>query len=88
MFVLYSANANAKHNSIEKFVITQEIYNIDSYIETHFFGIFTPIKGQYLAFNNLTVTLTYEIVKNTKKPFFATEERFGKVSKYLSALRC
>ena len=63
-----NANANDRHNSIEKFVITQEIYNIDSYIETHFFGIFTPIKGQYLAFNNLTVTLTYEIVKDTKKP--------------------
>ena len=63
-----SASANARHNSIEKFVITQEIYNIDPYIETHFFGIFTPIKGQYLAFNNLTVTLTYEIVKNTIKP--------------------
>ncbi len=58
----------ASNNSIETFEKTQEIYNIDPYIETHFFGIFTPIKGQYLAFNNLTITLTYKIVKDTIKP--------------------
>ena len=47
--------------AVEQFASNVEIYNIDPYIETLFFGSYSPIKGQYLAFNNLTVTLDYDI---------------------------
>lgn len=47
--------------SIETFIDDLNIYNIDPYIENYFFGIYTPIKGQFLAFNNLTITLDYDI---------------------------
>jgi len=50
----------------ENFASNLEIYNIDPYIENHFFGTYTPIKGQYLAFNNLTVTLNYILDTPTK----------------------
>lgn len=50
----------------EKLASNLEIYNIDPYIETYFFGTYTPIKGQYLAFNNLTVTLNYVLDTATK----------------------
>lgn len=60
----YSASksvfSNVSQNILrEKFASNLEIYNIDPYIETYFFGAYTPIKGQYLAFNNLTVSLNY-----------------------------
>jgi len=48
-----------KIKSPEHFASNLEIYNIDPYIETYFFGSYTPLKGQYLAFNNLTITLNY-----------------------------
>lgn len=55
-----SVFSNVSQNILsEKFASNLEIYNIDPYIEEYFFGAYTPIKGQYLAFNNLTVTLNY-----------------------------
>lgn len=55
-----SVFSNVSQNILsEKFASNLEIYNIDPYIEAYFFGAYTPIKGQYLAFNNLTVTLNY-----------------------------
>jgi hypothetical protein len=33
---------------------------IDPYVEKVFFGNYTPIKGQYLAFNNLSVSFQYD----------------------------
>ena len=52
---------NIPSKSIENFASDLEIYNIDPYIQTYFFGVYTPIKGQYLAFNNLAITLDYDI---------------------------
>jgi len=55
---------NIPQSNIENFVSSNsEIYIIDPYIEQLFFGTYTPIKGQYLAFNNLTITLNYDIGK-------------------------
>jgi hypothetical protein len=46
---------------------------LDPYIETAFFGNYTPIKGQYLAFNNLNMKLTYDTsVSNDNKPILLT----------------
>lgn len=45
----------------EKFTTNIDIYTIDPYIKTMFFGFYMPIKGQYLVFNNVSVSLTYEI---------------------------
>lgn len=38
-----------------------EIYNIDPTIQTTFFGTYKPIKGQYTIFNNLIITLNYDL---------------------------
>jgi hypothetical protein len=46
---------------MEHFVSDLEIYKIDPYIEMMFFGAYTPIKGQFLAFNNLTIILNYDL---------------------------
>ena len=51
----------------EQFASNLEIYNIDPYIETYLFGSYTPIKGQYLAFNNLTITLNYVLDTQASK---------------------
>ena len=56
-------NKSSFNNITEHFASNLEIYNIDPYIETYFFGTYTPIKGQYLAFNNLTVSLNYILDK-------------------------
>jgi hypothetical protein len=46
---------------MEHFVSDLKIHNIDPYIETVFFGAYTPIKGQFMAFNNLTIILNYDL---------------------------
>lgn len=46
---------------MEHFISDLEIYNIDPYIENVFFGAYTPIKGQFMAFNNLTIMLNYDL---------------------------
>ena len=71
-------NVNKYNNSIPKLYnekFEQVVHNnINSYIEKYFFGIYKPIKGQFIAFNNLTVSLTYEIVK----------EQYNKISTEVS----
>lgn len=34
--------------------------SIDPYIKTNFFGYYVPIKGQFMAFNNLTVSIGFD----------------------------
>lgn len=67
-------SAQLPHNpaNYEEHFANQDIYNIDPYIENNFLGLFTPIKGQYLAFNNLTVILNYEILPTVPAIISAT----------------
>jgi hypothetical protein len=38
---------------------------LDPYIESNFLGVYKPIKGQYLAFDNLTLILNYKLKPNS-----------------------
>lgn len=69
---------NIKFKTNEQFISNLEIYNIDPYIEKFFFGTYIPIKGQYLAFNNLTITLNYII--DTSK-FMQSSNQLNKKNK-------
>jgi hypothetical protein len=66
----------------ENFISNLEIYKIDPYIETTFFGAYTPIKGQFLAFNNLTILLNYD-TSNTNDSIDNTSTSIKTVKKVL-----
>jgi hypothetical protein len=51
----YSANS-----VIESFENNLVVTDVDPYIQDVFFGDYTAIPGQYLAFNNLMITLDYD----------------------------
>ena len=55
-----SVFGDVKDDIKEPFASNLEIYNIEPEIEAKFFGVFIPIKGQFLAFDNLTVLLNYD----------------------------
>lgn len=38
---------------------------LDSYIENNFLGVYKPVKGQYLTFDNLTLILNYKLKSNS-----------------------
>jgi hypothetical protein len=64
--VFANINTPKDNSTVESFASNLEIYNVDPYIDTTFFGIFTPIKGQFLAFNNITVSLNYDTTTDTE----------------------
>jgi hypothetical protein len=65
----------------ENFITTSlDIYNVDPYIESMFFGIYTPVKGQYLAFNNLTITLNYDTQPTQSMAQSATPQQTKRIS--------
>ena len=64
-------------NSIEPFSNDMTVIDIDPYIQDVFFGDYKAVPGQYLAFNNLLVTLDYEsqaiVPLNSTTPNFPSD---------------
>ena len=52
-------------NTNESFIASTSVYIVDPDIEKNFFGKFKPINGQFIAFNDLTISLDYEGTKPT-----------------------
>jgi hypothetical protein len=58
------SNSIQVQKSIEEFEINLTVIDVDPYIQDVFLGDFKAVPGQYLAFNNLLVTLDYEFQTN------------------------
>ena len=55
-------------NTIESFENNLTVIDVDPYIKDVFFGDYKAVPGQYLAFNNLLVTLDYEKTNQPNQP--------------------
>ena len=56
-----NSSSLSSSNIIESFYSnTKSIINVDPYIVTNFFGNYIPVKGQFLAFNNIIVSLNFD----------------------------
>ena len=56
----------------ESFIARTSVYIVDPLIETRFFGEYKPIGGQFLAFSDLTITLSYDMsISDSSMQFYS-----------------
>jgi len=61
----YYKNRYQEGAGIEKFSANISTYIVDPKLESTFFGTYSPLSGQFLAFNDLIITLGYDESQNT-----------------------
>ena len=66
-------NIDVNSNSKEGFISRSSVYIIDPTLQALFFGNFKPINGQFLALNDLTLSLGYEGTAPTVSPYTYSE---------------
>jgi hypothetical protein len=65
---LYYQNKYGSKPIIEGFDNNAGSIVVDPYIIANFFGNYTPVKGQFLAFDNITISLDFDKTITTTKP--------------------
>jgi len=53
-------NIQSNKTITEKFTNSNDKQSVDPYIVSNFFGNYIPVKGQFLAFNNLSISLDFD----------------------------